>query len=133
MNALKTTLIALIIVGPSSVEAQEVVPTMDRQFDVCADRPVEPEWMGELPARDNYKRLVIQSIYELQSHQAVAEAGECSCATRFLSWDAAVAHFNDNYLGQDRNGLREVRDDYRAEANELRPSVRPICEAAGNW
>ena len=133
MNALKATMLALMMVGPSAVEAQELVPTMNRQFHVCAERPVEPEWMGELPVRDNYKRLVIQSIYELQSHQAVAESGECTCATRFPSWDAAVERFNDNYLGQDRSSLREVRDEYRAEANELRQSVRPICEAAGNW
>ena len=74
-----------------------------------------------------------QVIYRAQSYRNVIESGECSCATRFPSWDRSVQRFNDNYLGADRNGLRDARNEYRAQANEMREAVKELCEDAENW
>jgi hypothetical protein len=95
--------------------------------------PLEPEWMGNLSSRENYKRLVVQTIYRVQGLERVVEAGECSCATRFPPWDTAVQHFNDRYLGADRNAMREAEDRYLTRFNQLRLAAREICEADGNW
>ncbi len=126
-------IISTIAVFPTTLFGEGLVPTLERQFDVCAERPLEPAWLGELPVRENYKRLVIQTLYDLDGYQRVAEAGECSCDTLYPPWDTAVQRFNDSYLGQDRNALRQTRDDYRTEVEELRPAVKKICEAEGNW
>ena len=106
---------------------------MENDFEFCQERPIEPEWMAELPSRERYKRLVIQTIYRAQSLERVVEAAECSCETRFPSWETAVQHFNDNYLGGDRNALREAEEHYLDRFNELRPTAKSLCEAEGHW
>ncbi|MEL8054585.1 MAG: hypothetical protein AAGK66_00385 [Pseudomonadota bacterium] len=124
-----------IVIGlsPALATAQGLVPTLNSEYDFCQSRPVEPEWMAELPSRERYKRLVIQTIYRAQGVERVVEAQECSCETRFPSWDTAVQHFNDNYLGGDRNTLREAEEEYFNRFNELRAAARELCEAEGNW
>lgn len=133
MISFKASLLAFVLAAPSYIHAQEMVPTMDREPEFCEDRPTEPDWMGSLPSRESYKRLVIQTIYRAQNVERVVAAGECSCATRFPSWDAAVQHFNDNYLGADRSRLREANNEYLERFNELRQPARLICEAEGHW
>ncbi|MEM9360358.1 MAG: hypothetical protein AAGB04_29620 [Pseudomonadota bacterium] len=98
-----------INLSPALAPAQGLVPTLNSEYDFCRSRPAEPEWMAELPSRERYKRLVIQTIYRAQGVERVVEAQECSCETRFPTWDNAVQHFNDNYLGGDRNRLREAK------------------------
>lgn len=133
MSCRKAVLMFALASAPSMAFAQGLVPTMDQQFEFCQDRPLEPEWMGSLPSRENYKRLVIQTIYRAQGLERVVEASECTCATRFPSWDAAVQHFNDRYLGADWDVMRDAEDRYLTRFNELRSAAREICEAAGNW
>ena len=133
MSCFKAISMLALVSGHSMASAQSLVPTMDQQFEFCQDRPLEPEWMERLPSRENYKRLVIQTIYRAKGLERVVEAGECSCATRFPSWDSAVQHFNDRYLGADRDEMRDAEDRYLTRFNELRSVARKICEAAGNW
>ena len=133
MKDVRVFLLAVLATCPSLAISQGQVPSTDSQFEFCEDRPLEPEWMGSLPSRENYKRLVIQTIYRAQGVERVVEAGECSCETRFPSWDAAVQSFNDNYLGADRNSLREANNEYLERFNELRQPARSICEAEGHW
>ena len=123
----------LIVFHPSIPYSQGLVPTMEQTFEFCQERPSEPEWIGSLPSRENYKRIVIQTIYRAQGLERVVEAGECSCPTRFPSWDTAVQHFNDRYLGADRNALREAEDRYLTRFSQLRLAAREICEVEGNW
>jgi hypothetical protein len=132
MSCFKAIFMLALVSGPSIAFAQGLVPTMD-QLEFCQERPAEPEWMGRLPPRENYKRLVIQTIYRAQGLERVVDAGECSCATRFPSWEAAVQHFNDRYLGADRDEMRDAEGRYLTRFNELRSAAREICEAAGNW
>ncbi len=133
MSCFKAIFMLALVSGPSIAFAQGLVPAMDQQFDFCQERPAEPEWMGRLPSRENYKRLVIQTIYRAKGLERVVEAGECSCATRFPSWEAAVQHFSDRYLGADRDEMRDAEGRYLTRFNELRSAAREICEAAGNW
>jgi ATP sulfurylase len=77
--------------------------------------------------------LVIQTIYRAQSLERVVEAQECTCQTRYPSWDTAIQHFNDNYLGGDRNALREAEEEHFDRFSELRAAARTLCEAEGYW
>lgn len=122
-----------IVVLPAISSAEGLVPTIGSDFDFCQDRPPEPEWMAELPSRERYKRLVIQTIYRAQGAERVVEAQNCDCETRFPTWDTAVQHFNDNYLGGDRSALREAEEEHFDRYNELRSAARDLCEAVGNW
>ena len=133
MKEFSLVLAAVISLLPATTSAQGLVPTIESEFDFCGDRPVEPDWMSELPAREKYKRLVIQTIYRAQGLERVVVAGECSCETRFPSWEAAVQHFNDNYLGGDRNALREAEEQHLDHFNELRSRAKEICEPEGHW
>lgn len=129
----RALLIFMIVFYPSSSYSQGLVPTMEQTFAFCRERPSEPKWMGSLPSRENYKRLVIQTIYRAQGLERVVESGECSCAIRFPSWDTAVQHFNDRYSGADRNAMREAEDRYLTRFNQLRLAAREICETEGHW
>lgn len=133
MKKLTVCLAATIGLLPALASAEGLVPTMESEFDFCQDRPVEPEWMSELPSRERYKRLVIQTIYRAQGLERVVAAEECSCETRYPSWDTAVQHFNDNYLGGDRNALREAEEEHFDRFTDLRSTARSLCEAEGNW
>jgi uncharacterized protein HemY len=133
MKILKPILALCIGVAPVVAHAQGLVPTMESEFEYCQERPVEPRWMSELPSRERHKRLVIQTIYRAQSLERVVEAQECTCQTRYPSWDTAIQHFNDNYLGGDRNALREAEEEHFDRFSELRAAARTLCEAEGYW
>ena len=124
---------AAISLIPALAPAQGLVPTLNNEYDFCQSRPAEPEWMAELPSRERYKRLVIQTIYQAQGVERVVEAQECSCDTRFPSWDTAVQHFNDHSPGGDRTALREAEEEHFDRYNDLRSAARELCEAEGNW
>ena len=124
---------AIISLSPVCASAQGVVPTIGTEHEFCQDRPIEPEWMAELPSRERYKRLVIQTIYRAQGVERVVEAQECSCETRFPTWDGAVQYFNDNYLGGDRDALRAADEEHFRRYNALRNEARELCEIEGNW
>lgn len=126
-------LLFVIATVPSVVSPQSTTTPLDQEYEVCPDRPPLPEWINNLSSRDAFQGAVIQMIYRAQSYQNVIEAGECTCATRFPSWNNSVQRFNDNYLGADRNDLRDAREDYRAQANEIRDAAKALCEEAGNW
>lgn len=133
MRKLMPALIAAIVMAPTLATPQELVPTTNQDFDVCQERPLQPEWIDNLPSRDAFRGAVIQMIYRAESYRRVIDAGECSCETRFPDWDSSIQLFNDNHLGSDRNGLRDARNEYRARANEMREAAKVLCEEAGNW
>lgn len=133
MKSVTIAVAALLLSFPNHAFSQGLVPTMEREFEFCEDRPTEPEWMQNLHVREGQKRLAIQYIYRFQSAERVIEAGECACATRFPTWDAAVQTFNDSYLSGDQNDLREATADFQRQYNELRPQARDICELEGHW
>jgi hypothetical protein len=118
--------------GPASAE-RNLVPSLERNFDVCPNRPAEPEWMQSIALRDAYQRVLVQDIYRAQNLERVVETGSCHCATRFPSWDAAVAVFRERYASDERWEMLQVSDRYNRRANDVRLEAKAICEAAGNW
>ena len=133
MMKIVRVLVFVVAMAPTLASTQVPLATLDHDDEVCPERPLQPEWIDRLPSRDAFQGAVIQMIYRAQSYRSVIESGECSCATRFPSWDRSVQRFNDNYLGADRNGLRDARNEYRAQAIEMREAVKELCEDAENW
>ena len=125
--------LALSLTPSFAVAERNLVPTLDRSFDVCPDRPAEPVWMQEIPLRQAYQRVLVQDIYRAQNLEWVVEIGNCDCATRFPSWDAAEAVFRESYANNERWELLQVSDAYNRRANAARIAAKAICDAAGNW
>ena len=121
-----------LIAAPAFAE-RNLVPTLERSLDVCPDRPAEPVWMQEIPLRQAYQRVLVQDIYRAQNLERVVEIGNCDCATRFPSWDAAEAVFRESYANNERWELLQASDAYNRRANDVRLEAKAICEAAGNW
>jgi hypothetical protein len=112
---------------------RNLVPTLERRFTVCPDRPAEPVWMKEIPLRQAYQRVLVQDIYRAQNLERVVEIGNCDCATRFPSWDAAETVFRESYVSDERWEMLEASDAYNRRANAARTAAKAICDAAGNW
>ena len=125
--------LALSLTPTFAVAERNLVPTLDRSFDVCPDRPAEPVWMQEIPLRQVYQRVLVQDIYRAQNLERVVEIGNCDCATRFPSWDAAEAMFRESYASDERWEMLQASDAYNRRANAARPEAQAICDAAGNW
>ena len=128
-------LIALVL-GLTSAPAfaeRNLVPTHERSFDVCPDRPAEPKWMQEIPLRQAYQRVLVQDIYRTQNLERIVETGSCDCETRFPSWDAAEGVFREQHASDERWKMLEASDSYNRRANDVRLEAKAICEAAGNW
>lgn len=125
--------LALVLCASSAHAEQITVPTLDNQFDVCTERPLQPDWITNIDTRDANKARLIQQIYRAQSMKRIVEAGECSCETRFPSWAAAEESYFERFASADRNELREAISEYSRVANELRQTAKPICEGQGNW
>ena len=118
----------------SAAQAEEnLVPTLDKQFDVCVDRPLQPDWVTNIETTDANKARLIQQIYRAQSMERIVAADECSCDTRFPTWAAAEETFFKRFASADRNELREAISEYSRAANELRKTAKPFCEEQGNW
>ena len=132
---LTLALIALAV-SPLAVPAfaeRNMVPTLDRSFDVCPDRPAEPNWMQEIPLRQAYQRVLVQDIYRAQNLERIIETESCDCEIRFPSWDAAEAEFHEQHASDERWKMLEASDAYNQRANDVRLEAKAICETAGNW
>mgnify|MGYP000636866877 FL=1 len=133
MRTFALILATAIGLSPELTSAQGLVPTIEREYEFCQERPPEPEWMQNMDARESHKRLLIQSIYRLERYERVAEVGDCECETLYPSWDKAVQRFNDNYLHLEQFELMQTRRVFQDQGNAVRRSVRALCEAVGNW
>ena len=125
--------LALSLLAVPAFAERNLVPTLERSFKVCPDRPAEPSWMQEVPLRQAYQRVLVQDIYRAQNLERIVESGNCDCDTRFPSWDAAEAVFRELHASDERWEMLEASDAYNRRANAARPAAKAICEAAGNW
>lgn len=125
--------LALTLTPAFAVAERNLVPNLDRSFDVCPDRPAEPVWMQAIPLRQAYQRVLVQDIYRAQNLERVVEIGNCDCGTRFPSWDAAEGVFRERYAGDERWEMLQASEGYNRRANAARSEAQAICEAAGNW
>jgi len=124
---------ALGLIAPPSLAERILVPSLERIYNTCPDRPVEPSWMKEIALRDAYQRVLVQDIYRAQNLERIVETGTCSCEVRFPAWDRAEITFRDNYTAATRWEMLDASETYNRRANNLRPEAKAICEAAGNW
>ncbi len=125
--------LALSLTPTFAVAERNLVPTLDRSFDVCPNRPAEPVWMQEISLRQAYQRVLVQDIYRAQNLERIVETGSCDCGTRFPSWDAAEGVFRERYAGDERWEMLQASEGYNRRANAARSEAQAICEAAGNW
>mgnify|MGYP001110710628 CR=1 FL=1 len=130
---LALTGMALGMTSSPAFAERNLVPTLDRSFNVCPDRPAEPSWMQDIPLRQTYQRVLVQDIYRAQNLERVVESGSCDCEARFPSWDAAEAVFREVHASDERWEMLQASDAYNRRANAARPAAKAICEAAGNW
>lgn len=131
--ALTVLALSLSLAAAPAFADRNLVPTLERSFDVCPDRPAEPLWMQEIPLRQVYHRVLIQDIYRAQNLERIVETDRCGCGTRFPSWDAAEAVFRERYVSDARWEMLQALEVYNQRANAARLEAQAICEAAGNW
>ncbi|MBD3803954.1 MAG: hypothetical protein IE919_12060 [Thioclava sp.] len=131
-----TLVLTALVLGLTSAPGfaeRNLVPTLDRSFDVCPERPVEPVWMQEIPLRQAYQRVLVQDIYRAQNLERIVETSSCDCEIQFPSWDDAEAMFREVHASDERWEMLQASDAYNRRANAARPAAKAICEAAGNW
>ena len=128
--------LAALVLGLTATPAfaeRNLVPTLERSFDVCPDRAAEPVWMQEIPLRQAYQRVLVQDIYRAQNLERIVQTGSCDCEIRFPIWDEAEATFRDYHASDERWEMLQSSDAYNRRANAARPAAQAICDAAGNW
>ena len=131
-----TLVLTVLVLGLTSAPGfaeRNLVPTLERSFDVCPDRPAEPVWMQEIPLRQAYQRVLVQDIYRAQNLERIVETVSCACEIRFPSWAAAEAVFRERHASDERWEMLRASDAYNRRANAARPAAKAICDAAGNW
>ena len=131
-----TLVLTALVLGLTSAPGfaeRNLVPTLERSFDVCPERPVEPVWMQEIPLRQAYQRVLVQDIYRAQNLERIVETVSCACEIRFPSWAAAEAVFRERHASDERWEMLRASDAYNRRANAARPAAKAICDAAGNW
>ena len=109
------------------------VPRDEQEYEVCPDREPRPEWVGNLGVRESYRGVLLMRIYEARSYEAIVETGDCSCAKRAPSWDAAEAEYQENYAQLDPQAQQRATTEFRRLKTEFQRDARAICEAQGNW
>ena len=124
---------ALSLLAIPAFAERNLVPTLERSFDVCPDRPAEPVWMQEILLRQAYQRVLVQDIYRAQNLERIVETSSCDCEIQFPSWDAAEAVFRQRYASDERWEMLQASDAYNRRANAARTAAKAICDAAGNW
>ena len=131
-----TLVLTALVLGLTSAPGfaeRNLVPTLERSFNVCPDRPAEPVWMQEIPLRQAYQRVLVQDIYRAQNLERIVETVSCACEIRFPSWDAAEAVFRERHASDERWEMLRASDANNRRANAARPAAKAICDAAGNW
>ena len=131
-----TLVLTALVLGVTSAPGfaeRNLVPTLERGFDVCPERPAEPVWMQEIPLRQAYRRVLVQDIYRAQNLERIVETGSCACEIQFPSWDAAERVFREQHASDERWEMLEASNAYDRRANDVRLEAKAICEAAGNW
>jgi hypothetical protein len=125
--------LALGLIAPPSSAERNLVPSLERTYDVCPDRPAEPDWMQNIALRDAYQRVLVQDIYRAQNLEQIVTTGTCPCNVRFPEWDEAETTFREKHATATRWEMIGASETYNRRANNLRLEAEAICEATGNW
>jgi hypothetical protein len=133
--AAAVTLLAAPLAAQTSPQVtNDLTVTMTpQQYRICNDRPARPTWTDEVPPRESYKALTLMRLYEFRSWEAIKASGDCGCAIRFPSWDAASAEYEERFAKSTQAEHTLARLAIRNEQNQIARDVQHICEAQGNW
>ncbi len=133
MRNIFVAVLVMAVASPMTGVAQ-FVPTLGSDVPrVCPQQPGEPNWIEDIDIREAHKGNLVQMMYRAQGMQAVSESGDCSCESRFPSWDAAQKHYYEHYADLERWEVLEKIDEYRRIASGHRKVAKPLCEQQGNW
>ena len=133
---IKSTLLVstLLTVIAQGVTAQSASTGATNDYAFCADRPAEPEYLSAMSPRESNRKILIQRIYISMAFENVISSSDCSCASRFPSWDLAIEEFLQEYAHIDsRWELLEATSRYTNEMDRLRNLAQPICDSIGHW
>ena len=108
-------------------------PRGEREYRTCPDREERPAWLEGLKGYDAERGLLLMSIYEARTYEAIVSTGDCSCLVKAPPWDAAEAEYQDDYAALDLPAVDEAEDDFSRLARSLYRDVRRICREQGNW
>ena len=123
-----------LMISLSSTALAQFVPTLGENTPrACPQQPQEPDWIANIDIREAHKGNLVQLMYRAQGLEAVATSNDCSCETRFPSWEAAQQYYYEHYAGLERWEVLEKLDEYRRAANAHRKIAQPMCEQQGNW
>ena len=100
---------------------------------VCPDRPPRPAWAENLDGWEVQRSLLLTRIYEARSYEAIVTTGDCSCANRAPSWEAADAEYQENYAALDLQAQDKAEDEFRQLRRSFEREARAICREQGNW
>lgn len=124
----------LVSAVASGAAAQSVSDSINNDYAFCADRPDRPMIVEDMPFREAHRGILIQRMYAASALTSVVEDQDCSCDTRFPSWDATVEQYLELYAGiEDRHEILALTSDFRRTASDMRRLARPICVEVGNW
>jgi len=125
---------ALVSAVANGAAAQSVSESNNSDYAFCADRPARPMIVEDMPFREAHRGILIQRMYAARALTNVVENQDCSCATRFPSWDSTVEQYLELYAGiDDRHEILALTSGFRTTARDMRKLARPICEEVGNW
>jgi len=133
--AAAVTLLAAPLAAQTSPQVtNDLTVTIEpQQYRICNDRPARPTWMDEVHPREAYKATTVMELYEVRAWGAIVESNDCSCNSRFPSWETSNTEYQDQYAGLSQAEHSALRRELIEERKQLEPAVREICETQGNW
>lgn len=123
--------------GPSSVSdltpPDMSAPRAASEYRTCPDREERPVWAENLEGTEVVRSLLLSEIYKARSYEQIVATGDCSCAVKAPSWDAAEAEYQENYAALDLRAAREARGEFQRLSGSFHQEARRICRTQGNW
>ena len=108
-------------------------PRSERAHQTCPDREERPAWAEDLGVKEVIRSLLLSEIYKARSYEHIVASGDCFCAVKAPSWDAADAEYQENYAALDLGAVRDARGEFQRLSGNLHSEARRICRAQGNW
>ena len=131
--AIVVTCIGTSALAQTAVTDNLTPSVQPEHYRICNDRPGRPAWAEALPIREAWKGLTLRGLYELRAWEAIVATEDCSCETRFPAWDAADHEYRERFSARSQAEQTVIQLDLKRQSNELRPLVKAICQAQGNW
>ena len=101
--AAAVTLLAAPLAAQTSPQVTNdlTVTITPQQYRICNDRPARPTWMDEVHPREAYKALTLMRLYEICGHgRRSRKLATAAVMSRFPSWDAASAEYEERFSGK---------------------------------